>query len=682
MTGAPRPPAFDLVLATVGRTDEVERLVESLEAQTYPHLRLLVADQNGDDRVRRVLARHPAVPLEWVEAPLGLSRARNAALAHVTADTVAFPDDDCVYPPDLLERVAERLQAEPALGGVCGMAVDERGRPSTASRWDADAGAVTLCNVWRRSVSFAIFLRRRVVESVGAFDEELGLGSGTRFDSGEEVDYLIRAVSAGHVLRYDPTVQVVHPCKPAHRSPGIAYRNGLAMGRLLRRHYGAGFSVYMCTRAAAGAAAAGARRDRAELAIHSSALRGRVEGLRRPDAPRRGAVAGEPLRVAIVTTEPTTYRVPQLDRLARRAELDLQVYYAAPTIQRRRWSLALDHPHEILRGPVLPLERILFHDYPVTPSLWRRLEQGGYDVVVVWGWSVFASQLAIAWARMRHVPYLVFSESQLTEPRSRTVRALKRLVVPEVLRGAAGYLVTGSRAREHLVHYGADLERIRVFANTVDVETLAGRVRGARERRPEIRASLGLSVDDVVVLTVARLIELKAVDVLAEAVRRAGPPFRLLVAGEGPERARLEREAPEAVLAGFREADALVDLYAAADVFALLSRKEPWGVAVTEAAAAGLPLVVSDRVGAGADLVVPGRNGERVPVDDPDAAARALRPLADVDTRLSRGRASSEVASAWGYGPSEDAFVAAAAAAASGEQRSAVARPSRDDDGT
>jgi glycosyltransferase involved in cell wall biosynthesis len=369
------------------------------------------------------------------------------------------------------------------------------------------------------------------------------------------------------------------------------------------------------------------------------------------------------VKVAVVTTEPTTYRVPQFDRLARRPELDLHVYYAATTIQRRQWSLTIDHPHEVLRGPTLPLERLLYHDYPITPSIWGRLERGRFDVVAIWGWSVFASQLAIAWARLRRVPYILFSESQLVEPRGPAVRVLKSLVVPRVVAGAAGFLVTGSRARDHLVYYGADPERIRVFANTIDVDTLSATVVGARTRRREIRASLGLADDEIAVLYVGRLVPLKAVDVLAEAVARAGPPFRLVVVGDGPRREQLARLAPRAIFTGFRQGNRLADVYAASDVFALLSRKEPWGVVVGEAAAAGLPIVVSDRVGAGPDLVQPGRNGERVPAGSPAATAEALLRLADPALRASYGQASAEIAAGWGYGPSEEAFVSAARSA-------------------
>ncbi|HZQ16265.1 MAG TPA: glycosyltransferase family 4 protein [Gaiellaceae bacterium] len=382
------------------------------------------------------------------------------------------------------------------------------------------------------------------------------------------------------------------------------------------------------------------------------------------------------IRVAVVTTELTASRVPQLDRLAQRPELELQVFYAAESIQGRTWSLQPRHPHEILRGPSLPLERLLFHDYPVTPGLWRKLSRGRFDVAVVWGWSVFAAQLAVVWARVHRVPYVVFSESQLVEPRSWAVHVLKRLVVPRVVRPAAGLLVTGTRAREHLVHYGGDPAAIRVFANTVDVASLERRVDAARERRAEIRARLGLADEDVAVLYAGRLVPVKAVEVLAASVARAGPPFRLVVAGDGPERERVERAAaPASIFTGFQGEAGLAETYAAADVFALLSRKETWGVVVVEAAAAGLPIVVSARVGAGADLVEDRVNGRVVPADDPAATADALRGLADGELRRIYGARSRERAAGWGYGPSEDAFVAAVTDALSRRQTSRGAGP-------
>ncbi|HSG14599.1 MAG TPA: glycosyltransferase, partial [Gaiellaceae bacterium] len=94
--------------------------------------------------------------------------------------------------------------------------------------------------------------------------------------------------------------------------------------------------------------------------------------------------------------------------------------------------------------------------------------------------------------------------------------------------------------------------------------------------------------------------------------------------------------------------------------FALVSEREPWAVVVNEAAACGLPLVLSDRVGAAHDLLADGENGVLVPPGDVDAVAAALRRLAaDPVQRQAMGVRSRELARDWGYGPSVDGFLAA-----------------------
>ncbi len=194
---------------------------------------------------------------------------------------------------------------------------------------------------------------------------------------------------------------------------------------------------------------------------------------------------------------------------------------------------------------------------------------------------------------------------------------------------------------------------------------------GSPRADPELRDALGAGEDDVLVLTVARLAAEKGLDVLVHAVAEAGEPRLLLVlVGDGPERERLQDLARvrgvRAVFAGDLEWERIVEAYVAADVFALLSEREPWAVVVNEAAACGLPLLLSDRVGAAHDLLVDGENGALVSAGDVGAAAAALRVLAaDADLRrpvrrpLARARAQD-----WGYGPSVEGFLAAVREAA------------------
>ena len=125
--GGERLPSFDLVVATVDRVSELERLLASLSAQTHRDFRVLLVDQNEDDRLEPVLREQRQFDVIRLRSERGLSRARNAAIRGVEADLVAFPDDDCVLADDLLERVAQRFAANPSLDGLTGRAVDEAG---------------------------------------------------------------------------------------------------------------------------------------------------------------------------------------------------------------------------------------------------------------------------------------------------------------------------------------------------------------------------------------------------------------------------------------------------------------------------------------------------------------------------------------------------------------------------
>jgi glycosyltransferase involved in cell wall biosynthesis len=363
------------------------------------------------------------------------------------------------------------------------------------------------------------------------------------------------------------------------------------------------------------------------------------------------------IRVGWIAGEPTPYRAPQLDLVAGSSHLDLTVIYCATTIQRRTWQPELHHRAIFLDGPSLPTTRVLHHDYPVTPGIWRLLERERFDVLVVGGWSLFGAQAAIVWARRRRVPYLLVSESHLRAESPQWVRLLKRAVLPHVVRPAAGHLVTGTLAREHMLAFGADPATIRIFPNTVDVDAFARRVDELRPRREELRRAFAVEGEAPVVLHVGRLIRQKGADRVVAAAERAG--LRALVVGDGPQRAELEGRA---TLTGFLPPHRLVETYVAADVYALLSRRETWGVSVNEAMAAGLPVVLSDAVGAAPDLLEPGGNGELVRgVDEAAAALERLRD--DPDTRERYGSRSRELIGAWGYASSVEAVERAVQAA-------------------
>jgi glycosyltransferase involved in cell wall biosynthesis len=177
--------------------------------------------------------------------------------------------------------------------------------------------------------------------------------------------------------------------------------------------------------------------------------------------------------------------------------------------------------------------------------------------------------------------------------------------------------------------------------------------------RPAARRALGLDAQAVCVGFVGRLTPQKAVARLVAAFAQAcppGSPGRLVIVGDGPDRAALERQATElgvrdrVVLAGEADGPALM---AGFDLFVLPSRYEAFPYVLLEAAARALPIITT-QVGGAASVVRPGENGYIVPqADDAAAMVAALAApigalVRDPSRREALGRRSAAIAGGLG----------------------------------
>jgi glycosyltransferase involved in cell wall biosynthesis len=221
----------------------------------------------------------------------------------------------------------------------------------------------------------------------------------------------------------------------------------------------------------------------------------------------------------------------------------------------------------------------------------------------------------------------------LQASRTREARRARRIVVPSRY---VGDLVAG---------WGVDTARVRVVPSALPVP-------GPPVQTPaEARASLGWGPADHCLLVVARLTAWKGVDLVIDAAARHGG-VRLVVVGDGPERAALEGRARDAgagvVFTGALPREAIAPFLRAADYLVLYSGYEGLSHAIIEALHAGTPVIASAR-GGNPELVRDGVNGLLVRHPDPqalDAAlARALAPGARA--MLSAGARQAPDARAW-----------------------------------
>lgn len=337
------------------------------------------------------------------------------------------------------------------------------------------------------------------------------------------------------------------------------------------------------------------------------------------------------MRIAIIVNMVAPYTTPLFAGLAERDDCELLVVSETPMERDRHWEpeTGLPFEHVLLDSWTFDLSRLAvgtgfrtrFDTYMYVPKRpLASLRSFSPDVVVAGGsgiWSSPANIAALAARRRRDwavAPWWgSFSREQPTLPR--------RLAEPWVrafMRSADAWLVYGTRHVRDVVALGADPDRTVIAPIT------------ALAPEPPTEPHPPGAGETLRYLFVGRLIERKGVDGLLEAFRGVDGG-ELVIVGDGPLREAVEAAAsqdPRIRLLGHRDGEALANAYRDAHVLMVPSLYEPWGLVVHEGLAHGLPVIASDQVGAGDDLIDSGTNGYVVPAGSAHALAEAMQAVA------------------------------------------------------
>ena len=279
-----RPAAFSVIVPTLGRSTELVPLLASLKAQTIANIEVIVVDQNADDRLAAVLATHGSgLCLQHLRTPdaRGLSRGRNAGWRASRGAYVIFADDDCWYPNDLFQR-AQRAFDVTRADIVCGRAADLSGR-SINGRFEDTPQRVTRDNVWTTSIEWTVFFKRDVLARIDGYDEGIGVGASTPWQAAEGQDILLRALSAGFEITFDPTLFGHHPELDIKTPDDAMLRKARAYGRgmgfVLRKHgFGVPSLVHWIGRPSGAALIYAVRGQPARARYYTAVAQGRLEG--------------------------------------------------------------------------------------------------------------------------------------------------------------------------------------------------------------------------------------------------------------------------------------------------------------------------------------------------------------------------------------------------------------------
>ncbi len=372
----------------------------------------------------------------------------------------------------------------------------------------------------------------------------------------------------------------------------------------------------------------------------------------------RTLVSGSSIRLAIIVSHPVQYFVPLYQRLARRSDIAIKVFFtwhagqAAVEDRGFRQPVAWDIPLT---------ERYPFELAPNTsarpgthgffglrnPALVERVTAWQPDVVHITGWAWLSHLQALHTLALRRVPTLFRGDSHLLNGKPSGVRGLiKRAALRRVFSWPAGFLVVGSANAEYYRFFGVDAARLYACVPSIDVERFAQSANALEQEARAWRASLGIGPDQRVLLFAGKFEPKKRPVQLMEAVLRLGDDNVVLVlvgAGElQPEIERISAAHPKRFrVLPFQNQSRMPVVYRLGDLFVLFSSRETWGLAVNEALACGRPVLVSDHVGCAADVV--DRSCGRVIAWNDDAAlARGIAELMNGEALAAMRRAAAE----------------------------------------
>ena len=364
-----------------------------------------------------------------------------------------------------------------------------------------------------------------------------------------------------------------------------------------------------------------------------------------PD-PRSGTTSSGPgMRVALLTTILSPYRLPVFRDLAATPGWRLRVFVGAKNDP--SWDRAFAGAHE--RGcNELDVEivrnwsfrrRVRTHaGTEATQSVETHIPIGTFaslrdfrpDVILSVELGARTSFAAL-YARIHHIPLVIWSYQSRSW--AATAGPALRMWRRALLSRADAVVGMGTQAREVLSSLGVPAARVFDAPNAHDQARLTAGLTNtdAASSRSALRTKF--SCRERVALVAGRLVAAKGILPLLAAWRRLDKALRsdwtLLFVGDGPLRREILRAASagepgEIVCGGAVTADAMAGFYAGVDLLVFPSLGDPWGLVVNEALASGVPVLCSKLAGCADDLIVPDENGWTFDPTDANELHRAL----------------------------------------------------------
>lgn len=324
-------------------------------------------------------------------------------------------------------------------------------------------------------------------------------------------------------------------------------------------------------------------------------------------------------KILFATNIPSPYRVNFFNLLAEKVDLTVIYERATASDRQTEWKASNQRAFTeiFLNGLHVGAESSL------SLGFLKYLHRKSFDCVVIGGYSSPTWMLAIAYCRLRRIPYWITSDGALTH----TDKGWKLLLKRFLIGGAKQCLCTSKVAKEYLTQY-IPQEKCHIFPFSSLYEKDILKKVPSHDEKLRLRQELGLH-ESHIVICVGRYIHCKGFDLLLQAARSLNSSIGFYLIGDIPPQElvdfKVKHNLTNVHFLRFMPYDQLCRYYQSADLFVLPTRGDSWGLVVHEALANGLPVITTRNCVAGLEMIEAGQNGDLINSDNAEELADSIR---------------------------------------------------------
>lgn len=361
-------------------------------------------------------------------------------------------------------------------------------------------------------------------------------------------------------------------------------------------------------------------------------------------------------RLAIINTHPIQYYAPLYQLLVERGQIDLKVFFTKKETDYRFdkgfgkkviWDIPLLDGYNYEFAPANTKWPFFNHQLVQKIKVWQP------DAILVTGWN-FPGHLSVMRYFKGKVPIFFRGDSHLLDEKPGIKRTLRRFLLTNIYRHIDFALYVGSNNKKYYLAHQLHAEQLLWAPHAIDNNRFVDN--GEKHYACQAikwRTKLGLQEDHIVFLYAGKLEPVKNIPPLIKAFKAIlNDKVRLLIIGDGPEEDLLKKLAlgdSRIVFIGFQNQSMMPVVYRLGDIFVLPSKSETWGLAVNEAMACSRPVIISDKVGCGIDLVKPDY-GRIFSIECPKTLQKALNDfILPKDLVKEMGQYANEAIRNWSF---------------------------------